>query len=220
MAAFRYDSTVNQLSDFTSNPAAIEESLVVINDIAKMRPTEAADILGEKGPRFLRSVLNVLSTGHERDVNPRSDGVLHDAIHAAATALEQQPMDHRKMIVLVSDGRVVGNTAHTFDQNKSLLMQNQIQVYGVSAAFETFGSFKMLGDYAAATGGDVYPGTSTQSVESAFSRIVEQARYEYVLGYVSSNRAEQATFRTITIKTRQGKFKINHRRGYTQYPMP
>jgi hypothetical protein len=52
-----------------------------------------------------------------------------------------------------------------------------------------------------ATGGDVYAGTSTKSIEAAFNRIVEQARYQYVLGYVSNNPAEAATFRTITVTT-------------------
>jgi len=100
-----------------------------------------------------------------------------------------------------------------------LLLLKQIEVYGVSTAFGTFGSFKALSDYAAATGGDVYPGTSTKSIETAFNRIVEEARYQYVLGYVSNNRAEAATFRTITVTTRNGKYKVIHRRGYTQYPV-
>ncbi len=220
MAAFRYDSAVHQLSDFTSSPAAVEESLTPIKEFANIRPTEAADMLGEKGPRFLRSIVNVLGTGHESEVNPRSDGVLHDAIHQAATALEHQPMEHRKIIILVSDGHVAGANSSNFDQNKTQLLQNQIQVYGVSTAYATFGSFKALSTYAAASGGDVYPGTSTKSIENAFSQIVEQARYQYVLGYVSNNRAERATFRNITIKTRDGKYKVNHRRGYTQYPVP
>jgi VWFA-related protein len=219
MATFRYDSTVHKLADFTNDPAVIEKSLDVIKQFAQTRPTETADIVGEKGGRFFRSIVNVLSFGHQNEVNPRVGGVLNDAIHEAAMALENQPMDHRKIILVVSDGRIVGPNEIRFDQNRTLLLLKQIEVYGVSTAFSTFGSFKALSDYAAATGGDVYPGTSTKSVETAFNRIVEQARYQYVLGYVSNNRAEGTTFRTITVTTRNGKYKVIHRRGYTQYPV-
>jgi Ca-activated chloride channel homolog len=219
MAAFRYDSAVHKLADFTNDPVVIEKSLEVIKDLAAGRPTEAADIVGEKGGRFFRSIVNVLSFGHQNEVNPRVEGVLHDAINAAVMALEDQPMDHRKIILVVSDGSVVGPNESSFDRNRTLLLLKQIEVYGVSTAFGTFGSFKALSDYAGATGGDVYPGTSTKSIESAFSRIVEQARYQYVLGYVSNNRAEAATFRTITVKTRNGRYTVIHRRGYTQYPV-
>ena len=219
MSTFRYDSTVQKLADFTSDPSVIEKSLDQIKQFAQTRPTETADIVGEKGGRLLRSIVNVLSFGHQNEVNPRVGGVLNDAIHEAAMALENQPMDHRKIILVVSDGRIVGPNEIRFDQNRTLLLLKQIEVYGVSTAFSTFGSFKALSDYAIATGGDVYPGTSTKSIETAFNRIVEQARYQYVLGYVSNNRAEAATFRTITVTTRNSKYKVIHRRGYTQHPV-
>ena len=218
IATFRYDSAVHKLADFTNDPDVIEKSLAVIKQFAETRPTERADIVGEKGGSFFRSILNVLSFGHENEVNPRVGGVLNDAIHEAAMALENQPMDHRKIIVVISDGAIVGPNEIRFDQNRTLLLQKQIEVYAVSTAFGTFGSFKALSDYAAATGGDVYPGTSTKSIETAFNRIVEQARYQYVLGYVSNNRAEAATLRTITVTMRNPKYKVIHRRGYAQYP--
>lgn len=219
MATFRYDSAVHKLADFTNDSAVIEKSLDVIKQFAETRPYEAADIVGEKGGRFFRSIVNVLSFGHQNEVNPRVGGVLNDAIHEAAMALENQPIDHRRIILVVSDGTVVGPNEISFEQNKTLLLLKQIEVYAVSTAFGTFGSFKALSDYAAATGGDVYPGTSTKTIETAFSHIVEQARYQYVLGYVSNNPVEAPTFRTITVKTRTGKYRLMHRPGYTQYPV-
>jgi hypothetical protein len=142
MATFRYDSTVHKLADFTNDPAVIENSLDVIKQFSQTRPTETADLVGEKGGRFFRSIVNVLSFGHQNEVNPRVGGVLNDAIHEAAMALENQPMDHRKIILVVSDGRIVGPNETRFDQNRMLLLQKQIEVYGVSTAFSTFGSFK------------------------------------------------------------------------------
>jgi hypothetical protein len=101
-----------------------------------------------------------------------------------------------------------------------LLLKEQIQVYGVSADFGTFGSFQALSDYARVTGGDVYPGTSTKSLEASFSRVTEQARNQYVLGYVSSNRAGRGgVFRTISVRTKSAKQNVIHRRGYLQLPV-
>jgi len=104
--------------------------------------------------------------------------------------------------LVISDGQVAGPNAHTFDSTTELLLKDRIQFYGVSTKFATFGSYGTLTAYARAAGGDVYPGTSAKSIESAFSNITEQARYEYVLGYVSNNETQLAVFRNIKVTTR------------------
>jgi VWFA-related protein len=219
MAAFRYDRLVYKLSDFTSDSGEIERRFDVLRTFALTRPDETADLLGEKGPHWVRSFINVLNFGHKSE-RP-ADGALHDAVYEAATALQSQAEDHRKIIFIISDGRAVGANAHTFDQTVDMLLKNQIQVFGVSTTFATFGSFGTLTSYAHATGGDVFPGTSTASMETAFGRITEAARYEYVLGYVSSNKAGQIpVFRTIEVKTRSPKYVVLHRKGYLQYVSP
>src|SRR5215467_3311352 len=62
MVAFRYDSHIYRLSAFTGDPDAIEKSFKSVQDIAVTRPDETADMLGEKGPRALRSVINILGS--------------------------------------------------------------------------------------------------------------------------------------------------------------
>jgi hypothetical protein len=86
--------------------------------------------------------------------------------------------------------------------------------------YGTFGSFGILSDYARAAGGEVYPGTSTKSVETALTAITEQARYQYVLGYVSTNETRLAVSRTIEVKTKSSDLTVTHRSGYVQYPKP
>lgn len=239
MVAFRYDHEVVKLSDFTSDPAVIHQSFAGIPKIAETRPDEPRDLLGEKGPKWLRSILNVLKPGpgyHPASGGdspipsgstpvksaPRpSDRVLNDAIYEAALALEAEPADRRKIIFIISDGQAYGPSAHTFGQTLDLLLRNEVQVYGVSTEFATFGSFGKLSEYAAPTGGDVHPGTSSQSMETAFGTITEQARNQYILGYVSNNvAAGVAVYRTIDVKTRFPKQTVMHRKGYTQYPKP
>jgi Ca-activated chloride channel family protein len=223
MIAFRYDGKVHKLSEFTNDPAVIAKSFDVLQEVAKTRPEAPRDLLGEKGPRFLRSILNALGAGKQNALKPRASGHLHDAIHEAAVALQSHPAskeDRRKVVVIISDGRVVGRNDYSIAQNTTLLLQEQIQVYGVSAEFATFGSYQMLTNYAQATGGDVYPGTSPKTLEASFGKVTEQARNQYVLGYVSSNRAGLGgVFRTITVQTKSKKQKVIHRRGYLQLPV-
>jgi VWFA-related protein len=162
---------VYKLSEFTNDPAVIQKSFDGIKEIAKTRPEAPGDLLGEKGPKLLRSILNVLGMGKEAALKPRASGHLHDAIHEAAMALQDESDDRRKIIVVISDGRIVGKNDFSFAQNRTLLMNEQIQVYGVSAEFATFGSFRALTDYAQATGGDVFPGTSTRTLEASFGQV-------------------------------------------------
>jgi VWFA-related protein len=213
---FRYDSHVYRLSDFTSDPVSIEKSFKPVQDIAVTRPDETADMLGEKGPRALRSIINIL--GSTMPSERPAYGALNDALYETVTALQEGQADRRKIVILISDGKIAGDNMHGFQETVNALLKEQIQVYGVAARYATFGSFGTLTSYAAATGGDVYPGTSTDSIEKSFLRITEQARNQYVLGYVSTNHAERPTFRNIKVTTRSRNDTVIHRTGYTQQP--
>lgn len=238
VAALRYDSSVVKLSDFTAGPGGIPETFAAIEEIAATRPREPGDVLGDKGPGWLRSILNVLAPkspssgttgGAPQPIpsgstpvrsKPRAPSrVLHDAIHAAAEALQSEPEGHRKIILVLSDGAANGSNTHTQQETIRYLVRSEIQLYAVAADSPTFGSYGALGDYAGATGGDVYPGTSTAAMEASFSRVTEQARNQYVLGYVSTNTAGPLeVFRAIDVRTRDAGFTVTHREGYVQYP--
>lgn len=216
MVAFRYDGQVYKLSAFTSDPDAIEKSFEPLQDIAVTRPDETADALGEKGPRALRSVINIL--GSTMPSERPTSGALNDALYETIDAFQDGQADRRKIVILISDGKIAGPNMHGLQQTVDALLKEQIQVYGVAARYATFGSIGALTSYAAATGGDVYPGTSTDSIEKSLLRITEQARNQYVLGYVSTNHAERPTFRNIEVTTRSRNYTVIHRKGYTQQP--
>ena len=57
-------------------------------------------------------------------------------------------------------------------------------------------------------------------MEDAFGRITEEARNQYVIGYRSNNEItdNKPAIRTITVKTSNSKWKVIHRKGYTQFP--
>ncbi len=136
-------------------------------------------------------------------------------------ALKSRPDERRKIILLISDGQVggAGNT-QTLEKNLDLLLQNNIQVYSVAMDYALLeGPLGLLSAYGKATGGDVYSGGSTRDMETAFSKITEQARNQYVLGYVSSNepRGCGEFLGRFTWRPHSGQ-KVTHRKSYIQYP--
>jgi hypothetical protein len=147
--------------------------------------------------------------------------VLYDVLYEAAKVLETRPTGRRRIIFIVSDGQVSGENSHDFDEVTQLLLRDDIQLYAVTAdsgAFE--GRFGVLGSLALATGGGSYRGLTTRTMEDAFGRITEQARNQYVLGYHSTNVPPEGlpVVRKIVVKGSDPKWRVIHRKGYTQAP--
>jgi VWFA-related protein len=235
MASFRYDHFVWKLSDFTNDPVAIQKSFSELTRISETRPAQG--VPGEAmsgGPAWLRPIVGALSggigtvgapspipSGADRPKPVPTSRLLHDAIYESANLLRTRPADRRRFIFLISDGQVTGANKRTLEQNTDFLVQNDIQVYAVATDFALLeGRFGALGSYASATGGDVYGGGSPRDMETAFSTITEQARNQYVLGYVSNNRltGSRGVYREIDVKARPPGVRVTHRRGYIQYP--
>ena len=157
---------------------------------------------------------------------------MHTAVYEAAMALQDRPKNYRKIIFLVSDGEVSeprtgivpGKTLRSLESNVELLINSEIQVYSVHTVADLLEKPSgMLDSYATATGGSVYGGRSDSDMKFAFGRITEQARTQYVLGYVSTNTApSEGIYRKIEVITgdRDLKRTVAHRQGYTQYPIP
>jgi len=213
MAVFRYDHVVEKLSNFSVDPKTLEKSFKVISTISESRQGEPEELI-KGGPGWLRSIFSVFEFGNKSD---GMNHVLHDAIFEATNALKDRPTERRKIILIVSDGHVTRGNMHALKQNTDLLLQNNIQVFGVSTDYARFGSFGALSDYADATGGDVHDGGTDKTLEHAFNQITEQARNQYVLGYVSKNtKTSPGAFRTITVRTRETNYKVTHRKGYVR----
>jgi len=234
MVSFRFDHFIWKLSDFTSDPRVIQKSFSELAKIAETRPAEGAPGDGlATGPSWLSKILGqstigtngppvLVPTAADRPKSPPTSRVLHNAIYDAATALKSRPAARRRIILLISDGQVsgAGNT-QTLDKNVDFLLENNIQVYSVATDYALReGPLGLLSVYGKATGGDVYSGSSTREMEIAFSRITEQARNQYVLGYISPNepRGLRAVTREIRVETDIPGQTVTHRKSYIQYP--
>lgn len=247
MIAFRYDHLVFQLSEFTSDHEKIEKSFEVLKTIAVKQPAYVAP--GDPAPaapKILQTILGLINFGGNGGLidnpspgmagpvrKPTTETVptvrskqaepgraLFDALHEAAKALENRPTGRRRIIFIVSDGRVTADrNTHNFDEITDLLLRDNIELYSVNTDTDPIDrKFGVLGSLTRATGGDEYRGLNTAAMENAFSRITEQARNQYVLGYHSTNELHGAVpvVRTIEVKGRNPKWDIKHRKGYTQ----
>lgn len=215
VSVFRYSGIVDRLSDFSRDPKGMLQSFVVIAKIADTREEEQQELI-TGGPGWLRSVLGIFPDGSKGNAK---NHVLHNAIYEAATALQSQPRGPRKIILMVSDGQASGHAnTHSLKDNTELLLKNEIQVFAVSTAYASFGSYGAMSSYANATGGDVLNGATDQSIEHAFNQATEQARRQYILGYASTNTsAKPGVFRKIEVRTPQKNLKLTYRSGYTKY---
>ncbi len=241
MASFRYDHLVFKLSDFTNDQDKILKSFDIVKTIAAKQPATVPP--GDPAPTVpapLRMLLGALALGGygaaiegaNRPPTERLPTVgtkrvqqsraLFDGLYEAAKALETRPAGRRRIIFIISEGQVTAaaNT-HTFSEITNLLLRDGIELYSVNTDTDPIDRrLGILSSLAKATGGEEFRGLNTVSMENAFSQITEQARYQYTLGYHSTNEvtAGLPTLRTIDVRGRDPSWKVMHRKGYTQVP--
>jgi VWFA-related protein len=214
VALYRYDNTVMQVEDFTDDPEVLRTAL---DKLKQFRP----------GPQFVGGtpaqpgpVINgIPSINTARIPLGRDTRVLHDAIYEAALGLRDRPDDgRRKIIVIVSDGNDT-RSVQSMDDNILFLIDSKVQVYSIALETGFFGRlFNTLDDYSRLSGGDIYHVGNTE-LGPAFPQVMEEARNQYVLTYISSNEAPSDTivFRRIEVLS-EDPYDIVHRAGYYQVP--
>jgi VWFA-related protein len=226
IAVYRYDKYIEQVLDFS--PATGEHIQIAMNMLRNVKPSNAKlEPNIWRGPFAVPGpVINgfpVVPPG-QLGVNvtspPKASFVLNDAIFAAAEDLARRDRTRRKVVLIVSDGESSGNV-HSFDDARKSLLEKNIQVYavGLDQPFP-YKKVSPLADYAKATGGDVIFADSVKDIENAYSTITEEARNQYVLGYLSNNEVAGPgpVFRQLDVSVAGTNLKVIHRRGYYQYP--
>jgi VWFA-related protein len=160
---------------------------------------------------------------------PKQYYVLNDAILAAANDLGRRDPQRRKVIFVVSDGRETGS-ANGYNDVMKVLLSRGINVYAIDMASGIPGYDKLkkvripgqgygdiLPKYASATGGQVFSEFGERALEEAYSRVTEEARNQYSLGYTTPLRPS-SNYRSIEVRVRRPNLKVYARDGY--YPLP
>jgi VWFA-related protein len=160
---------------------------------------------------------------------PKQYFVLNDAILAAANDLGRRDPQRRKIIFVLSDGRESGS-ANAYNDVMKVLLSRGINVYAIdmSSGIPGYDKLKKIripgqgyGDilpkYASATGGEVFSEFGERALEDAYSRITEEARNQYTIGYTTPVRPS-SNYRSIEVRVKRPNLKVYARDGY--YPLP
>jgi len=224
VALYQYDKFVTKTLDFTKNMNSVDIEAKKIREL-KPDPNPALannprSPFGVQGP-----VINgfpVLPPGYDGTIQgppPTPSKVLNDALFTAAADLGKRERNRRKMILVISDG-VSSGSDHSNNDVQQILLNLGIQVYAV-ALDEPFPLKKLsvLDDYAKMSGGDTYFVGSIQHIEKSYMTATEEARNQYVIGYISNNEVSGngPVFRDIDVQV-AGRMKTLHRKGYYAYP--
>ena len=145
----------------------------------------------------------------------RTTKALDDAVYEAAQLLKDRGRDRRKIIFLVSDGDNGKSNVNTYSNTVKELLRYGISVYSIgvgSGYFER--KFSRLQSYAHDSGGDIYYAAKRKGLEELYSRVTEQARNQYTLGYNPRGNDRGKDYHTVEVRVRREGLDVRTREGY------
>lgn len=230
VSVYTFGNTVQKVQDFTAVNDRLSASIRRIKDWhAQEGGAPVVD-----GPFASGPTVNGRSIDPGKPPVPTVSGqpsrVLNDAILEAALDLSRRGADRRKVLFVISDGRERGSSA-SYSEVLKVLLSRQIAVYAIgidSAALPGyrqaeklripgFGYGDILPKYASATGGEVFNEFTQTAIEQAYSRVTEDARNQYTLGY-TTRATPSSAYRNIEVLVHRVGFRVFAKTGY--YPLP
>ena len=143
--------------------------------------------------------------------------LLYDAVYLAATEKLRGEVG-RKAIVLITDGADFGSHYKLRDAIDAAHRADAIiySIYYVDPHYRGFGypSDSDLKKMSEETGGQVFHVGRKNTLKEIFTRIQEEMRSQYVLGYTPTNNAADGSFRKVEIRANQKDLKVHARKGY------
>jgi VWFA-related protein len=239
VAVFTYNNGPKQQDGFTAGQSA---RLVAVLERAKTTGRDATwtDTTGPLAQNIdvnngaMASQMPLVNSTHgtsqsSNQIVPREVHTLNDAILAAAVATAKAGPGRRRIVYVISDGKEYGSVAKAKDVIK-YLQTNKIAVYGTlvgDSGIPGLGFMdtihlpltmhdNILPQYAKATGGEIDPEFRQKGIEESFSRLTDDVRNQYTLGYNSHESVLDDKFRTIEVKVLRPNLTVTAKKGY--YP--
>jgi VWFA-related protein len=235
IALYIYGNTVQKRQDFLA--ALSDKTLESLRSLRKIEGSPSGPAIADSpmtaGPsvnsRPFPDTGPVIRTTENR-AYPES-AVLNDAIAAAAADLGRRDPTRRRILFVISDGREKGSN-NSYTEVLRVLLTNNVTLFAVgvdTAALPIYdklsrlrlprqGTGNILPRYASATGGEVLAEFSRASMEDAYSRLADEARNQYTIGYYSNAPRNSMGYRSIDVRVNRPNLKVYARDGY--YPAP
>lgn len=141
---------------------------------------------------------------------------LYDALYDSLAQLAN--VEGRRVVVVVTDGRDENapstgpGSVHTWDEVLKKLEQTEAAVYPVGIGSNV--DRQRLQQLADRSGGAAYFPTDVTELAADYQKILDELRRRYVVGWESSNRERNGTWRTVEIRHAQPGVEIRSRGGY------
>jgi Ca-activated chloride channel family protein len=129
--------------------------------------------------------------------------------------------DGRKILVLYTDGGDTRSTL-TFSDVMTLVRASDVTIHVVGFLENQPSSGRIsqrmrLMDIAQTTGGQAFFPSAMKDIEAAYEKIVAQIRNQYTLGYISSNTAQDGSWRRVEVRVKRPglrDLRVQARKGY------
>ncbi len=232
VAVFTYNNGPKMQTDFT---AAQSARLGAILERSKSTGRESYPILG--GPLGATTNINgqnvdpntapVRNSLSMQQQTPREVHTLNDAILAAAVATTKAGKGRRRIVYVISDGKEYGSTAK-FKEVVKYLQSNNIAVFGTLVGDPSIPGLGFLDRihlplqmrdnvlplYAAATGGQTDAEFRINGIETSFSKITEEVRTQYTVGYYTHEPFIDGKYRQVEVKVLRPNLTVIAKSGY------
>jgi Ca-activated chloride channel family protein len=150
---------------------------------------------------------------------------LNDAV-AATPRLVDESIQGRKAIVLFSDG--VDTSSRLADWDAIQLARTvDVPIYavgftGIRGEIRRDGStdvkLRLLGTFARETGGVLYQVYDPDELKEATAELIDELRFQYLIGYYPTPRQWDGRFRRIDLRTGRERYEVRTRNGYYAVP--
>ncbi len=197
------------LSEFlrTSNPAD-EFFVVAFND----KPAVIVDYTSDVDDVEARMVM----------LKPENRTALIDAVYLGINKLKQAKYE-RKALLIISDG---GDNRSRYSENelRRVVRESDVQIYSIGI-FDSYAPTSeeelgpiLLTDISEMTGGRMFKVTNSEDMGDIASRISQELRNEYVVGYRPSDMKKDGNWRKLKVRLVQPAglptLSVHFRQGY------
>lgn len=194
-----FDLEVELLQDFTGSASLLSRALdeAVING-------------GGQGP----------TPGTYPGSNAPCCTYLYDAVYLASSQQLKNEIG-RKVLILLTDGQDEGSKTK-LNEALEAAQKADVITYAINVSDRGFyfgqgvgySGDSVLKKLSEDTGGRVVDVKHQKDMAAAFEEIANELRTQYTLGYSPTKTKHDGTFRRIRVRTRQGDYKVQARRGY------
>jgi Ca-activated chloride channel family protein len=152
-------------------------------------------------------------------VKAKGRTALYDAVYMGLNQLEESN-NPKRALLLITDGED-NRSRYTFSNVKEFIKEKDVQMFAIGVSdgpsdMSAEQGRSLLRDLASISGGNSFFPSSVYSLEEICRNIARELKYQYVIGYKSTNTAKDGEWRKIKITAEypNNKLNVRSRAGY------